>query len=183
MRLSSLISATLSFVAFTAASTFAANPMYDSWAKHKPGTSVTLKSATEASGMKTDSEQVYTLKEVTPEKVVIELKSSMIVMGNKTDTPAVTMEIPSGGEAAPAANATVAAGGATVKTSEETVSVAGKEYKATVTETTMDANGMKSSTKTWTSNDVPNLTLKSVVKTEGAMASSTTTELSAIDLK
>ena len=165
------------------AGAFAANPAYDSWASHKPGTMVVMKGGTEASGMKTEMEQTYTLKEVTPEKVTIEMKNSMMVMGNKTDMPATTMEIPSGGAATPAPTPAPATPAADTKTSEETVTIDGKDYKATCTETKMDQNGMKSDSKIWTSPDMPGMTVKMETKTEGQMASTTTMMVSKVEIK
>ena len=185
MQVRSFVAAFAAVVCCAAAAQ-AANPMYDSWASHKPGTMVTMAGTSEAGGMKTDMEQTYTLVEVTPEKAVVELKNTMTVMGNKTELPAQKMDIPAGapatpGEtpgAAPAATPTPDA-----KTSEETVTVAGKAYKATCTETNADQNGMKIVSKVWTSPEVPGNMLKMESTTEGAMKSSTKLEVKKVEIK
>ena len=172
------------FCCVTSAGALAANPVYDSWAKHKPGTSVTAATASEASGMKNDIETVTTLKEVTPEKVVVEMKMSMSVMGNKTEMPAQTMEIPAAASAtATPGNPAGQAPAADSKTSEEKVTVAGKEYAATCTQSKSDQNGMKSETKVWTSPEVPGMTLKMETTTTGQMASTTKMQVTKIELK
>jgi hypothetical protein len=168
-------------------SALAANPLYDSWASHKPGTSVTTVSVTDMGTMKTEAEQVYTLKEVTPEKVVIEMKMSSTMMGTKTEMPPQTMEIPATAAAAtpPATPATPATPtpGVETKTSEETVKIAGKEYKATCTSTKSDANGMKTEAKSWTSPEIPNMLLKMESNSEGQMKMNTKMEVTKVEIK
>ena len=184
MKLRSFVTAVAAVVCCAAAAQ-AANLTYDSWAKHKPGTMVVMAGTTEAGAMKSEMEQTFTLKEVTAEKVVLEMKNSMMVMGNKTEMPAQTMEIPAGAPAAAAAPATPPAmpGGAAAKTSEETVTVAGTEYKATCTESTIDQGGNKTVSKVWTSADVPGNVLKMESMTSGAMKASTKMEVKKVELK
>ena len=183
MRIRSL-SAAVALACCFVSSAFAANPAYDSWASHKPGTSVTMTSTSEVSGMKTESEMVYTLKEVTPEKAVIELKTTTTAMGQKMEGPATTMEIPSAGAAAPTEPVKAAgAEGAAAQTSEETVKIAGKEYKATCTTTKSEANGAKTEAKTWTSPEIPGTLLKMESTSTGQMAMSTKMEVTKVELK
>lgn len=184
MRVRSLFAA-VTVACCLGTSALAANPMYDSWASHKPGTSVTLNSTSEVSGMKTESEIVYTLKEVTPEKAVIEVKTTTNAMGQKIESPATTMDIPSAGAGAAQnpTNAQAGAAGADVKTSEETVKVAGKEYKATCTVSKSDANGAKTEAKTWTSPEIPGTILKMESTSSGQMAMSTKMEVTKVELK
>ena len=154
------------------------NPQYDSWAKHGVGSSVTIKGTTEAAGQKTEMEITQTMTEKTDEKVVVEVKNTMVVMGNKMDTPAQKIEIPAkapAGQGTPSEEAKKA--GFDVKESEETVTVAGKEYAAKVIDTTGNQNGMDIVAKVWTSSDVPGLMLKTVSSTTGAMASNTSMEV------
>ena len=154
---------------------------YESWAKVKPGSSVTIKSLTEAAGQKSESHLTYTLKEVTPDKAVIELKTSMVIQGNKMDLPATTMNIPKGSGGSVGQTKPIDTPNA--KTSEETVKIGGKEYKCMVTEVNTDANGMKVKSKSWLSSDVPNLLVKTDTSTEGTVASKTSMEVESVDLK
>ena len=54
-----------------------------------------------------------------------------------------------------------------VKEGEETIDVAGTKVACKTYETTTDANGMKSVTKTWISNDIPGRTARMDQKSEG----------------
>ena len=156
---------------------------YDSWAKLKPGSSVTVKTISEASGQKTEMEMTYVLDSVTPEKAVVDVKTSMVVAGNKMDLPARKQDIPK-----------VAAGGAAptpapstptpdIKQSEDTVKIGDKSYNCHVVEATSDNSGMKTTSKTWTCPEVPNMMVKMEASTTGTIASKTSMTVTKIDLK
>src|SRR5512146_2882612 len=84
------------------------NPQYASWSKFKPGTSITRKAEVDVNGQKMATETTTTLVEVTPEKAVIENKTSMPGMdmpGQKMDIPA-KIEKPAAPPAATDAKAT-----------------------------------------------------------------------------
>ena len=184
MRIRSMIAAAVVSACF-GASALAGNPMYDSWAKCKPGSSVTMTTASEVAGNKSDSETTTTLKSVTAEKVVVEIKTTMTMMGNKIESPATSMDIPATA-AAPATPATPPAGGtpaAEAKVTQEKVTIAGKEYDATCTASKSDTNGMKMTSTVWTSPEVPGMTLKMVSEGEGAMKMSTKMEVTKIEMK
>ena len=57
------------------------NPRYQAWAKYKAGTNVKMDMATAVGGQNMKSVVTTTLKEVTPEKVVLEMKTTMTVPG------------------------------------------------------------------------------------------------------
>lgn len=179
MRFNKLLSlAAATCLAFGASALAGNNPAYDSWAKHGVGSTVKLKGSTEAAGQKTEMEITQTLTEKTDEKVVIEVKNTMTMMGNKMDAPAQKMEIPAKapeGQGTPAEEAKKA--GFEVKESEESVTIAGKEYKAKLIESKGKQNGMDIDAKVWTSEEVPGLMLKTVSSTTGAMASNTIVEV------
>src|SRR3954451_4019453 len=61
------------------------NPQYQSWAKHKPETSITLHNDTSAMGMSMIQQVVQTLSEVTPEKATVEIAVTMEMAGQKHD--------------------------------------------------------------------------------------------------
>lgn len=163
------------------------NPLYESWAKHGPGTSIKVKMVSEAAGNKTEMETVQTLKEVTPEKAVVETKMTMSMMGQTMEQPAQTMDIPAKADAEQMspeqAVAKAKEEGMDVKESEETVTVAGKSVKAKVYEAKGNQQGMDMWSKVWTSPDVPGMMVRMESKTEGAMASNSTMELVEMDLK
>ena len=156
------------------------NP-YDTWKDHKPGTTVVMTGNTEAAGMKTEMEQTYTLKAVTPEKATVEVATVMTVMGNKNAAPAQTMEIPAKAPEQP--KTTPDGKPIDIQTSDETVTVAGKEYKAKVHTAKTEQQGVKATAKTWTSAEITGGTLKAVITTEGQMASTTTMEVTKVDVK
>jgi len=163
------------------------NPAYAQWAKFKPGTSTTITMNSEAAGQTSKMETKATLVEVTPEKVVVESVTSMEAGGQKMDMPAQKMEIKKAMDPAPAVDAEtqkqIDAAKASAKTTDESVTVAGGTFKAKCTETTTEANGMKSVSKVWTSDEVPGGMVKMEATTSGAMASTTKGELKTFDKK
>lgn len=154
--------------------------LYANWAQFKPGTFVTYKTNSEMSGMKTQSDLTYKLKDVTQEKVVLEVKTVTEVMGNKIESPASTMEIPKAGQASVAIPG-VPAGNAQAETKKETLKVKDTDIEANVVTSEVENGGNKTKATVWVSNTFPGLTLKSVVKIAGA--ASTTTEMTVVDFK
>lgn len=161
------------------------NPMYDSWARHGVGTSVTQKGVTEMMGNKSEMEVTTTLLEKSPEKVVLETKTSMVAAGQKIDAGSTKVEILATAPVADPGQHQQHAEGAKPETkeSEESVAVAGKQYQAKVTETTMKQGEMTIWSKSWTSPEVPGMVLKTVSKTDGQMQSETTMELTDVTIK
>jgi hypothetical protein len=160
------------------------NPLYKSWARHNIGTSITTKTVSESMGQKTEMAIVMTLLEKSEERVVVETKMSMTVAGNTMDLPAQSMDIPATAPEVPAAdedNPDVPK--PEIKESSETIKIAGKEYKAKLTESTTVIGGMKVRSKSWTSDEVPGMMLKTETIVEGEGASESTMELTKITLK
>jgi hypothetical protein len=115
---------------------------------------------------------------LTPEKAVVEQKSSMTMAGNKMDMPATKTDVPAKIEK-PAA---VAAGDmpkADVKESTEEVDVAGTKYKCKVVES--KAETMQS--KTWTCAEVPGQLVKSETTMGGQQKGTATTSITAMTIK
>jgi hypothetical protein len=157
-----------------------ANPMYESWAKQKPGTSVTVKTSSEMMGQKTEMETNMKLVEVTPEKAVIEAKTTVDAMGQKMEQPAQKMDIPAKATADQPADPIEAAKkmGAEVKElADETVTVAGKSYTCKVMETKLKQGEMTMNGKSWLCKDMPGMLVKMESTTEGQMAGKTTMEV------
>jgi hypothetical protein len=163
------------------------NPGYTQWAKYKPGTCTTVAMTSDAGGQSSKMETKSTLAEVTPDKVVIDVVTSMEAGGQKMDMPAQKMEIKKAMDATPAPDAEtqkqIDAAKANSKTSDETVTVAGGTFKAKLTESSMEANGMKTTSKVWTSDEVPGGMVKMEATTDGAMKSTTKSELKSFDKK
>ncbi|MDB5325539.1 MAG: hypothetical protein JWM57_1108 [Phycisphaerales bacterium] len=161
------------------------NPEYVSWSKCKPGAAVTVKGNTEAMGQKSAQTIVTKLVEMTPEKAVVETTVTMEMMGQKMAQPAQKREVPSEvkmpkeGEHKidPAMMEKMKAAQKDAKKGEDTITVAGKEVKCTTTEAAFEQNGIKSTTKSWNSTEIPGGMVKVEVNTSGSMASKSTMEV------
>jgi hypothetical protein len=141
------------------------NPGYKLWASFKVGAMVKTEMTTVAGEAKTQVEQTQTLKEVTPEKAVVEVKMAMIMSGNKTEMPGNTIEFPAKIEKAkPAAKPD-----AEVKEGAEEIEVAGKKMQCKWTETKMKQGEMTITSKVWTAPQIPGSVARMETKTEGQM--------------
>lgn len=146
------------------------------WAAFKPGSYAKLKSVTAMTiaGNKTETatETTYTLKDLTAEKAVVEMQTAMA--GAPATT--TTMDMPLG-STAPAMTPTVPPDAPKPVEGEEELTIAGQTLKCKTMEITAEANGVKTTTKTWTSETVPGWTVKMVSKAEGPAPMETTVEL------
>jgi hypothetical protein len=144
------------------------NPLYKNWAQFKPGSYVVMKMVTTAAGNKTEMTQTQTLKECTPEKAVVEVKVVMMVSGQKIEQPPTAIEIaakvPEGKvEAAEKDPDTEVENGA------EEIEVGGGKFKAEWTETKSKQGEAVTTTKVWTSDEVPGQQLKMKSTMPGGM--------------
>jgi len=146
------------------------NAAYKMWTTFKPGAMVKTEMSTTAGDMKSQVEQTQTLKEITAEKVVIEIKTAMVMAGTKTEMPAQNMEIPAKVEKAKAAPKP----DAEVKEGEEEIEVAGKKMKCKWAETKMKQGEMIITSKVWTTPAIPGSMAKMESKTEGQVKSEST---------
>jgi len=151
-----------------------ANPEYASWSKFKVGAYAELTSVSEAMGQKTTTKMTHKLVELTEEKAVVE--TSMSSEGipaeyapkpTRRDVPKeivvpVAPPAPEGDQPKPE-----------VKEGEETIDVAGTQVKCKTIESTVKASGMTTTTKVWTSSDVPGMTAKMTSRTEGKVGETT----------
>lgn len=158
------------------------NPMYQHWARFKPGSYVTVKCTTKTGNFANESEQTYTLKEITPQKAVLETKMTVIAGGNRTAMPTSTMDIPARVEKGKAVATTdVKANGKVIGQGEEVMTIKDKKVKVKWIKSVADVSGTKSEVTVWTSDDIPNMTAKSVNNTSGK--SSMTMEQIVIDFR
>ncbi|NLI78489.1 MAG: hypothetical protein GX442_18875 [Candidatus Riflebacteria bacterium] len=147
------------------------NPVYQNWAKFKPGTMVKYAQTSEMMGNKTQSEVAYTLLEVTPEKVVIEMGGSTVIMGNQTEMPKTRIEYPAKADAAdPNVKSAI---NAKTSQSEEEIEVAGGKIRCKVFETTVEQQGSQIKSRFWSSDDVPGTLVKSETTMEKPVQSVT----------
>lgn len=161
------------------------NPQYMSWSQHKPDTTVSMKMVTNMAGQTMNMDIVQTLKEVTPEKAVVEVKTTMDMMGQKQDMPAQSVDIKAKVTKAEADKANLPAGadGESKDLANETVTVAGKDYDCKVTEFAGEQNGMKTKGRVWRSELVPGGVVKVDMTMEGAQSGDMKMELVSVDTK
>ena len=156
------------------------NPQYKSWSGFKVGTVLKMQSTSAMkmgdTEMTTKMTMTSTLKELTPDKAVVEIVTEMDMNGTKTAMPAQKLEIPAkvaAGAASQPAGVTITKKGE----GDEEVAVGDKKYKCHWVENLMTSAQMESTSKVWTCSDVPGGTVKMVSDTTKPMTSKTTMEL------
>ena len=168
------------FPAFAMAQDTVPNPEFASWSKFKKGTSITHKATTETGGATSEVLLTSTLVEVEADKVVIETTSVAKVNGMEFKSPpmkrelAKTITLPKG---AKKEDATVGKPSGTVEEGTETLKVSGVEVKAKWYKFSAQVDKVKSEGKTWMSEEVPGMLVKTEVSTSGMFASKTKMEL------
>jgi hypothetical protein len=132
------------------------NPAYKSWKAQKPGTTVTLESSSAVAGQTFKVEISQKLVEVTPEEATVEVATKINVPGAPPQ-PARTVKIPAKVDKSKATPGQLPPGvkGEMKDKGTEKVTVAGKEYSCKVYEFTGESNGVKTSGKSWTSEEIP----------------------------
>jgi hypothetical protein len=140
------------------------NPLYKSWAKYKPDTSVTTKTSIEAGPTTIETITTTKLLEVKDDKVVVEVSVTSKIMGMETKQPATKQDIPKQvdvGSVPPGlgADKTAKVDGQS-DTGKKKVKVGGTEYECQwVKVKNGDTEG-----ETFTSEDVPGMVVKMVSK-------------------
>lgn len=156
------------------------NPTYASWAKHKVGTAITLKSTTTSTMFSSETLIGMKLVEVTGEKVVIETTGKSKVAGMEVELPPMkqdhlkTIELPKG-----AKKEDLAAGkpAGTTKEGTETVKVGGQDVKTKWYEYEVKTKDSAMTAKMWMSDDVPGSLVKMETKVLTPLAADTKMEL------
>lgn len=148
------------------------NPAYQNWARFKPGTSVIHSQQTAMGGMNMQMEMTQTLKELTPEKAVVDMtvKNSMMPGGGQTSSVTIPAKVDASQAQAPGKMPEGMKGEAK-SLGKETVKVSDKSYECEVTQFTGEGQGMKSEGKSWTSNEVPGSMVKMEMKASGGQGS------------
>jgi len=139
------------------------NPMYRHWAKFKPGSFSTLKGSIQSGAMNSESEMTQTLKELTPQKAVVEMKNAMIIAGKRTETPPQLVTHPAKIEKmkTTADPTQVPAGGVKIASGEDTITVKSKGVRAKWVKYEMTQSGTKMQVTTWINEDIPGTLVKS----------------------
>ena len=151
------------------------NPEFANWSKFKAGTSVTMKTVSEVSGMSNESTLKTTLLEVGSDKVVVETAISMTVGGMKIDVPPMKRDIAKTitvTDDYKKAKAEAEKQKANVKTEEgtETLTIGGVECKCKWTHSKISVMGSDVDSKIWTCDDVPGVTVKMESTTSGTVS-------------
>jgi hypothetical protein len=154
------------------------NPTYKHWSKFKPGSSVTLKATNDTNGMKSGAVIVYTLKSCDAKEAVVTMTGSTTVGDTKTDMPASD-----GKHAAKVKKVEPAKDAPKPEEGDEEIEVAGKKLKCHWVKSVSENNGMKTTSKVWTSDAVPGGMARSESLTEGKMKMSSTMEVTAFEKK
>jgi hypothetical protein len=140
------------------------NPAYKSWAKHKPGTSVTMSMNTKMTAMEMKGDIVTKLVSVDKDKAVVETTTKMQIPGvpEAPAQPAQKQEIPAKVKKSQATPGKLPEGvkGTLKDKGKDTVEIGGKKYECKVWEFEGEAQGQKSTGKTWTSDEIPNTLAK-----------------------
>jgi len=154
------------------------NPHYKSWSSFKVGAMVKLQVTTEVvvgtQKMTTNTTMTSTLKELTADKAVVEIVTEMDMAGTKTAMPATKQEIAA--KVAKSGATTQPAGVTVTKKGEgdEEVAVGDKKVKAHWVQNEMTSAQMASTSKVWTSAEVPGGMVKMETQATKPMASKTT---------
>jgi hypothetical protein len=138
------------------------------WASFKPGSYAKMKSTTAAGPTKMTTEMTQTLISVDANNAVVETETKVMGTSNKS-----RINVPLKADA----KATATPAGKAPTPTNETITVAGKALACKCYEVETSANGMKTSTRTCTSDAVPGGAVKMVSKTSGAAKSETVMEL------
>ncbi len=161
---------------------------YENWAQFQPESFVTYKLSTETVGVQTETQMTYTLTEVTPDKVVLQLKTVTETMGMKVEKPDETIEIEKEGGTMPTAVVTegvevnisdAVESGTKIDEKKETVEVNGQEIEALVITVETESAGQKTTVTLWSSDEFPGQTIKSLTQVGGLIA--VKAEMAAID--
>jgi hypothetical protein len=156
------------------------NPQYTNWAKHKVGTTTTLKTTTTSAMFTSEGTIITKLLEVTADKIVVEMTVKSKAAGMDIDLPPMKQEYPKTIELPKGAKKETFATGkpeGVTKEGTETLKIGGKEVKAKWYEYEVKANGSDVKAKMWMSDDVPGSLVKMETKITSPVAAETKMEL------
>jgi hypothetical protein len=152
------------------------NPLYVSWSKCKPGSSITIRRGETIAGHAGGYNFTQTLLEVSPEKVVLEtvLTTSTGEIREETRHQTNVMaKVQKGGKAGLPADFN----GTTADKPAETVAVGGKSYPCNVVTFDGEVHGVKISGTIWECPQIPGDMAKTEMKMDIPNKPSTTTTL------
>lgn len=141
------------------------SPLFKSWARTKPGTSITLKMTTDSASGRIETKTRYTLAKLDREMAIVELVSTSGATGEAADESPQEIKIRRMFPVLPGVKKEeIGKPSGAIAKGEETITIAGKEYKAQWYDTKGMTEAGESITRTWISDEVPGLVLKAVTR-------------------
>ena len=165
------------------------NPIYQSWSSQKVGTKVTSRAETLAQGMTIAMEVVQTLVEVKPEKLTLEVVTTIDMMGSRQSQPAQKQEVAAKVDASQAnlpsgVGANAAISNVTMKqVGKESVEVGGKKYDCVIHEFEATTAQGKMTGKLWNTPLIPGNLAKSETNIAGRLTATSKTTVTLIEAK
>lgn len=154
-----------------------ANPDYVNWSQFKVGTSVTTRVISDAGGQRNEIIKTVKLVELHPDKAILEISGTQkygdMQMTMATNREEVWSQID---RLAPMA------GAPTPRTGSETVQVGGKSYNAQWSETVIESQGVRTTSKEWRVSNFPGQVVKMESRSEGGASARTSSEVTAVKL-
>lgn len=179
MRLYRIAAVVAVVVAGAAPAEDAPNPVYASWAKFKPGTSVTLKTTSRLGELNKEATVTMTLVEVGADKLVTEVTFAGKLYGIEGASEPTRTDVPRTAAAAKG-DATNLRPDGTFEEGTETLTIGVNKVKTTWYKFKSEADGAKTEGTVWVSNDVPVPVVKqTLTTTSGKFRTTHTTELTA----
>ena len=136
------------------------NPEYAAWSACKPGTWVKFIQETELNGLKTKIEKTIALKELAPDKVVLESFLSMEAAGQKGTAAPSRREVPAK-VAKPEAPKPDEPKSSAPREDREELEIAGKKLACKTMLLKASSGDAASTSKTWLCDEVPGRLVKS----------------------
>ncbi len=145
------------------------HPIYRSWARHKVGTSITVRSTTSGDGLDVETTLKHTLVELTDTKVVIETVMTSNSTGSQIDSSPSKYTYSRMFPLLPGVKKEdIGKPSNKIASGEETITIAGKEYKAQWYDGKSQTEGGEALARTWMSDEVPGKLLKAVGKVKNS---------------
>lgn len=179
MRLCGVVAAVaVALSAGAATAEDAPNPEFASWAKFKPGTSITLKTASRLGELSREATVTMTLVEVGADKLVTEVAFAGKVYGIEGAAGPVKRDVPKVVAGAGKKGADPRRPDGTFEEGTETLTISGNKIKATWYKFKSEAGGAKTEGTVWVSDDAPVSVVKqTITTTSGKFNTTETTEL------
>lgn len=160
------------------------NPVYKNWSQFKPGSSVAYRSVTVTPEFESTQEYTLTLKEVTPQKLVIErVLVAIMPDGTRMEYPAMESENPKSyklPKGAPKPDPTKSVG--VKEKGEEELELLGKKFKTEWYKAVSKVEAGDTFTKSWTCKEIPGGLVKATNETP-ATKSINTVEMISLEIK